>query len=160
VEDFDATTGRLAYARFDVTDGTNWPKAYFVTLVLAEVDMGGLPRYLNALLAKIKGEVDAAVASAIGAGIGISGGPVGIAIGIAVGYVVGRVFDWLSKWWADDIFRPSTVSVELASQNARWEGSREIPLYTLGSLCKIARGWPIWASARPNPPKNRLLDHK
>ena len=35
---------------FSLTEGATWPKSYFVTLVLAEVDMGGLAEFLNQLL--------------------------------------------------------------------------------------------------------------
>ena len=117
------------FAQFEITKGIDWPKSYFVTFVLAEVDMGGLASFLDQLLGKIKLQVTAALTAAAGGAIGVSGGIVGAAIGVAVGYVVGKIFEWLSAWWSDDIFQPVTGSIELASQNARWTGNTISPLY-------------------------------
>ena len=114
---------------FSLLEGTEWPKSYFVTLVLAEVDMGGLADFLNKLLDKVKAEVISALAAAIGGAIGASGGPIGAAIGAVVGWVVGQVFEWLKSWWSDDIFKPFTVSVSIPSLNARWAGKTDSPEY-------------------------------
>jgi hypothetical protein len=95
-----------------------------VTLVLAEVDMGGLPDFLNQLLNWVKAKVTAALAAALGGAIGASGGPVGAIIGAAVGVVVGLVFDLFKSIWEDDIFKPATVSVNIPSLNARWAGGK------------------------------------
>jgi len=111
------------FTLFDLSEGTAYPKSYFVTLVLAEADMGGLSDFLNNLLAKVREKVTAALIAAFG-GLGSSGGPVGAIIGAGVGYVVGKVFDWLARVWSDDIFKPVTASVNIASLNAQWPGGR------------------------------------
>ncbi|HVF13870.1 MAG TPA: hypothetical protein VM942_04675, partial [Acidimicrobiales bacterium] len=40
------------FATFDLTEGTLFPKSYYVTLVLAEVDFGGISALLDKLLNK------------------------------------------------------------------------------------------------------------
>lgn len=109
---------------FNLNEGTAFPKSYFVTLVLAEADMGGLPDFLNKLLDWAKAKVTAALAAALGGAIGASGGPVGAIIGAAVGFVVGLVFDLFKSIWEDDIFKPATLRVNIPSLGARWPGER------------------------------------
>ena len=109
---------------FNLREGTAFPKSYFVTLVLAEKDMGGLSDFVNRLLDKVRDRVTAMLAAALGAAIGASGGPVGIIIGAAVGFVVGKVFDLLKSVFADDIFSPRTVSVAVPSLNHRFPGGK------------------------------------
>ncbi|HRC55067.1 MAG: hypothetical protein IPI49_14955 [Myxococcales bacterium] len=107
---------------FNLSEGTAWPKSYFVTLVLAEKDMGGLSDFLNKMLDKVKTEVITALSTAVGAAIGTSGGPIGTIIGSVVGWIVGQVFAWLKAWWSDDVFAPQTVSISLPSANATFSG--------------------------------------
>jgi hypothetical protein len=107
---------------FNLTEGTAFPKSYFVTLVLAEIDMGGLPEFLDKLLNWVKERVISALSTALGTAIGASGGPVGAIIGAAVGFVVGRVFELFKSVWEDDIFTPFTASVNIPSLAARWPG--------------------------------------
>jgi hypothetical protein len=109
---------------FSLTEGTEFPKSYFVTLVLAEVDMGGLPDFLNKLLNWVKERVITALTAAIGGAIGASGGPIGAIIGAAVGFAVGLVFDLFKSVWEDDVFKPVTASVNIPSLSARWTGGR------------------------------------
>jgi hypothetical protein len=112
------------FTMFNLREGTAFPKAYFVTLVLAEVDMGGLPEFVQQLLNWVKPKVTAALAAALGGAIGASGGPVGAIIGAAVGAVVGLVFDLFKSIWEDDIFKPVTASVAIPSLSARWTGGK------------------------------------
>jgi hypothetical protein len=110
------------FALFDLTEGTDFPKSYFVTLVLAETDMGGLPDFVSKLVTWAKEKVSAAIGTAIGSIIGASGGPIGAAIGAAVGAIVGWVFDALVEIWEDDIFKPAILSTTFPSLAARWNG--------------------------------------
>lgn len=112
---------------FNLNEGTAFPKSYFVTLVLAEVDMGGLPVFIDQLMTWVKTKVTAALAAAIGGAIGASGGPIGAIIGAAVGAIVGYVFDLLKSIWEDDVFRPVTLRVNIPSLNARWSGKTDSP---------------------------------
>jgi len=109
---------------FNLTEGTAYPKSYYVTLVLAEADMGGLPEFLDQLLNWVKGKVTAALGAALGSVIGASGGPIGAIIGAVVGAVVGWVFDLFKSIWEDDIFKPATVSINIPSLSARWAGGK------------------------------------
>ena len=112
-------------ATFGLREGTEFPKAYFATLVLAEKDVsGGLSEFLNQLLEKIRERVIAALAAAIGGAVGASGGPVGALIGAAVGFVVGRVFELIRAAFADDIFAPRTVTVAVAALSQRFAGGK------------------------------------
>lgn len=65
------------FTHFSLTEQSKvtFPKTYFVTLVVAEVDWGGLADFLNELLDKVKAKVAAALAAAIGGAIGSPGGP-------------------------------------------------------------------------------------
>lgn len=74
------------FTMFSLQEGGNvWPKSYFVTLVLAEKDMGGLADYLNRVLDAVKSEVASALGAAIGGVIGSSGGPLA-----AIDWIVAR----------------------------------------------------------------------
>ncbi len=111
----------LRFATFNLREGTEFPKSYFATLVLAEKDLGGgLSNFINQLLDKVKQEVISALAAAIGGAIGASGGPIGALIGAAVGFVVGKVFELLKSLFADDIFTPKTVTVAISSLTHRF----------------------------------------
>ena len=114
--------------KFDLTRGTNWPKTYFVTLALAEADMGGFSKYLNDLVDKVAEVVKKKLAEAIGIAVGAaSGGVIGALIGLAVGYAVGKAIEWLKAWWGDDIFAPVTVNVEIAGYSSRFGGATDSP---------------------------------
>ncbi|MEV6171431.1 hypothetical protein AB0L99_24775 [Streptomyces sp. NPDC051954] len=117
---------------FSLTESTvQFPKSYFVTMALAEVDSGGFTEFLNELLAKVKKQVVAAIAAAIGGAIGSPGGPMGIAIGIAVGWAVSQIFEYLKGWWGDEYFKPVTVSTVIPSLTSRWTGSSDSPERTV-----------------------------
>jgi hypothetical protein len=112
------------FTQFSLTEGTAFPKSYFVTMVLAEIDQGGFPDFLNKLIAKVKEKVKALLLEAVGSTVGVSGGPVGVAIGVAVGFVVGKIFDLIGRIWGDDVFPPVTVRVNIPSLTARWAGGK------------------------------------
>ncbi len=110
---------------FDLREGTAFPKSYFVTLVLAEKDLGGgLADFVSRLLEKVRERVIAYLAAAIGGAIGTSGGPVGAAIGAAVGFVIGKVFELIKALFADDIFPPKTISAAIGSLSHRFAGGQ------------------------------------
>jgi hypothetical protein len=137
---------------FNLTEGTAFPKSYFVTLVLAEADMGGLPDFINKLLTWVKEKVIAALTAAIGSAIGMSGGPVGAIIGAAVGFAVGLVFDLFKSMWEDDIFKPQTVRVNIPSLTARWPNAKtDGPEGTLtfsghGGTYRVVYDWRMFAA--------------
>lgn len=108
------------FASFDLTEGTEFPKSYFVTLVLFEKDNGGIPELLDKLLMWVKDKVTAYVGSALGGLIGSSGGPVGAAIGAAVGAAVGLLVDFIRDIWEDDQFEPGTLRIDVPSYAHRF----------------------------------------
>jgi hypothetical protein len=122
-EAIDFTPPR-SFTTFDLREGTAFPKSYFVTLVLAEIDNGGLSSFITKLVQKVKEKVKDALIKVLGDLVGTSGGPVGILIGIVAGEVVNRVFDFLGRLWGDDIFPPVMTSVSIASLTARWPGGK------------------------------------
>ncbi|MFI6940914.1 hypothetical protein ACIBI4_16690 [Streptomyces sp. NPDC050418] len=136
---------------FSLTETTvTFPKSYFVTLVLAEVDWGGLADFLDALLDKVKAKVAAAVAAAIGGALGSPGGPVGIAIGIAVGYAVTQIFEFLKSLWGDEVFKPVTVSTVIPSLTSRWAGQdnsaeRSVEYAGYGGRYRLTYDWRMYA---------------
>jgi len=110
---------------FNVLEGKQFPKSYFVTLVLAERDMGGLADFLNQLTDKIHDRVIAELTKLLGGAVGTAaGGPIGAAIGIAVSIAVTKAFDLLKEAWSDDIFKPRTVSARLDSPTDRFDGGK------------------------------------
>ena len=109
----------LLFTDFNVREGGDvWPKSYFVTLVLAEEDNGGLPDFINELYEKIKGKIASTLASIGGAIFG--------PIGAAIGYVVGQIIDWILDWWNDDIFPPRTVWARIGGPHARFSGGQRV----------------------------------
>ncbi|MBC9712098.1 hypothetical protein H9Y04_05885 [Streptomyces sp. TRM66268-LWL] len=148
--DVQTYTPPKRFTFFSLTESTvTFPKSYFVTLVLAEVDWGGLADFLNGLLDKVKSKVTAAVAAAIGGAIGSPGGPVGIAIGIAVGYAVTQIFDFLKGLWGDEVFKPITVSTVIPSLTSRWAGQdnssdRSVEFAGHGGRYRLTYDWRMY----------------
>ena len=107
---------------FNLGEGTKFPKSYFVTFVLAEVDMGGLPEFIDKLYNWVKEKVITALTAALGAAIGASGGPVGAIIGAIVGWAVGKVYEIFKAIWQDEVFPPKTVRLDVPSATHRFPG--------------------------------------
>ncbi|NGO75854.1 hypothetical protein G6045_09240 [Streptomyces sp. YC504] len=149
--DVQTYTPPKRFTFFSLTESTvTFPKSYFVTLVLAEVDWGGLADFLNGLLEKVKAKVVAAVAAAIGGAIGSPGGPVGIAIGIAVGYAVTQIFEFLKNLWGDEVFKPITVSTVIPSLTSRWAGQdnssdRSVEYAGHGGRYRLTYDWRMYS---------------
>ncbi|MBK8042751.1 MAG: hypothetical protein KBG02_04380 [Haliscomenobacter sp.] len=102
------------FANIDFGTDNIWPKYLNATLVLAEVDMGGLADFLTKLVNKVTEYVKKYLGTAIGAAIGGAiGGWIGAAIGAIVGYVLDKVIGWLISWWSDDIFPPVSIQLRL-----------------------------------------------
>lgn len=109
---------------FNLGEGTKFPKSYFVTFVLAEKDMGGLPDFVDKLYSWVKEKVITALTAAIGGAIGASGGPIGAIIGVAVGWAVGKVYEIFKSVWEDDVFAPVTVRLDVPSMTHRFAGGK------------------------------------
>lgn len=106
-----------------------FPRSYFATLVLAEKDNGGIADFLTQLWAGVRLQVieylSTMVGEAVLALIGTEFLPgIGTAIGAVVGWVLDQIVGWLVDAFADDVFLPFTIAVEIPSLNARWPGGK------------------------------------
>lgn len=117
---------------FDLSEGTVWPKSYFVSLVLAEKDMGGLVGFVSELTSALRKEVVKAIKDyaddlapilgPVGPIIAPIVGPISQYIGTAVGWVLDQVGEILKAWLGDDIFVPQTFSASISSASATFGG--------------------------------------
>jgi hypothetical protein len=107
---------------FNLREGNVFPKSYFMTFVLAEVDMGGLPEFIDKLWTVVKAKVIAAITAAIGGAIGSTAGPLGTVIGIAVGWAVGKAYEWFKTVWEDDVFPPAVARIDIPTLTHRFPG--------------------------------------
>jgi hypothetical protein len=88
-----------------------WPRTYTVTFLLAEIDNGGFPEFIQDLYERVKGEAAKVIVAAILAGVGgIIGNVVGAAVGALVGWIIGELWEVIVQWWEDDVFVPITVA--------------------------------------------------
>jgi len=112
------------FTGFNLREGKEFPKSYFVTIVLAEKDWGGLADYLDDLLKWVKKTAVPLLTAAIGAEVLSAFGPLGSLIGATIGAIIGAIFDALSDIWHDDIFIPCTVSISVPGLNKRFAGGK------------------------------------
>jgi hypothetical protein len=125
------------FVSFDLTRAGAWPRAFNVTMAMAEKDAdGGFIEFLHALWDAVGPEVIAALtsgltsilaatgaAAALGAVLGadaaLIGAVVGAVVGAAVGFVVALIFESLK----DDIFDPVNVAAVIPSIQAGFDGN-------------------------------------
>lgn len=97
--------------------GTTYPKHYFTTLLLFEVDQGDLSETMESVLRKF--------AAAVAAKLGAAGGPVlGPVIGWLLNWFAGKLVDLLIRWWEDDAFKPVTLEVIVPEPSAPLSSGR------------------------------------
>jgi hypothetical protein len=106
--------------------GTSYPKHYFATMFLFEVDQGDLDETFEKIFRKFADEVAAKVASLLGTTVGgLIGGPLGAAagalIGWLVGWLMGKLVDALIRAWEDDPFVPRQLEFVIPSATARMD---------------------------------------
>jgi len=145
------------YHWFSLREGTQWPKTYSITLLLAEKDNGGLSDALNSIWSKVKDKVKEAIAKAISTALTEYLGPViAKAIGEAVAWVVGLLVGWIISAFKDDIFPPFTARVTTPSMGARWHypngtwgnpssGTRTAHFYGHGGHYYVQYYWKFFA---------------
>lgn len=102
------------FASFNLREGSSWPKTYYVSLVLAEVDNGGLPSYLSDLFAYAKAKVTELVDEAGTAALGAEFGNVITAIAVAA---MQALIDFFTSIWEDDLFPVVTAHAKIGSLN-------------------------------------------
>jgi len=108
----------LSIARFDLGKGKDWPRTYFVTFILAEIDWGTFPDWLNTLCQEARKYAKEAIEAEYGS-----------LAAMVANYVMGKFIEWLAIAWQDDVFQPITVECHLPSPSARFPGgSADNPL--------------------------------
>lgn len=107
----------------EVGGGTSYPKHYFATMLMFEVDQGDLDETMEKILRKFADEVATKVSTWLGGAAGSTLGPLGAAagaiIGWIVGWLVGKIVDRLIAIWEDDPFVPRTLELMIPSATSR-----------------------------------------
>jgi hypothetical protein len=140
----------LRFTYFNLNEGTDFPKTYWINPALAEQDNGDFWDYLYNLTNSVKAEISAALAAAVGIAIGSSGGPVGAIIGAVVGAAVGAAFNLFNTIISDEIWEGPTVSCTIPSLSARWSGNTYSPQHIVtysgyGGLYKMTYSWNLFS---------------
>jgi hypothetical protein len=99
---------------FNLTEGTTFPKSYFVTLLLVEADQGNLSDTVNSLIDKLKLEVSAALTALIS---GATRVPPWLLV-LSVNWLVSKIFNKIIAIWEDDPFTPRTIELTLPDASA------------------------------------------
>lgn len=145
------------YHWFNMREGSYWPKAYNVSLILAEKDNGGLSNALNTVYVKIRDKVKEAISKAVAEGLSELLGPaIAKAIGNAVAWIVDKLIGWIINAFKDDIFPPKVLSCTVPSFGARWNypngtwgsptsGLRQAHFYGHGGHYYVEYYWKIYA---------------
>lgn len=109
------------YHWFRLSEGNHWPKAYSVTLFLAEKDHGGFSDVLNTVWLQVRDKVKSAIEAAVAGALSTYLGPaIALAIGKAVAWIISALVGWIISWFKDDLFPPFIASQIAVSMNARW----------------------------------------
>ncbi|NES76942.1 MULTISPECIES: hypothetical protein [unclassified Okeania] len=109
------------YHWFNMREGQYWPKAYKVSLILAEKDNGGLSSVLNTIYVKIRDYVKKAIAKAVAGALSSLVGPaIAKAIGQITAWLVDKLIGWIINLFKDDIFPVKVLSCTVPSFGARW----------------------------------------
>lgn len=162
------------FTTFDLLNspGVGYPRSYFVTLVLAEIDAGGFSDFLDKLLDKIKEEVikkltvlaaelGMTLGAMIASGIPLLGTAIGAIIGTVIGWVVGKIIEWIKKFWRDDVFTPFTVRADVPSLNASFQTPQGMALFKdFGGEYHLWYDWSVKVPLPPNPPKWELMGNE
>jgi hypothetical protein len=163
----------ITFATFDLlkSPSVGYPRFYFATFVLSEVDIGGgTNEFLDKLIDKIRDAVIAyltpiaislgtTVGGLIGSGIPILGTIIGAAIGAAVAYVIVRIFQWLKDLWKDDIFEPVSVKIEVPPLAASFQTPQGMVSFkSFGGEYRLWYDCNVTVSSSPEPTWAKMGD--
>jgi Glycine zipper len=141
-----------------------WPRSYWVTFLLCEVDNGGFPAFVDDIYHQVKAKVITAVATAVGAAVGGVvgtsipglGTAIGAAVGALVGWIIGEFWGWLKGLWEDDEFSPITIGATRKSPFSRYknESSFDSPNKVvwwkeLGGEYRLKFDWKVYGGLAP-----------
>lgn len=102
------------FAAFNLREGSKWPKTYYVSMVLAERDNGGLPSYMSDLFNYTKDKVSELVEQFGVSALGSELGKIAAAIAVAA---FQSLLDFFTEIWEDDIFPVITAYANIKSLN-------------------------------------------
>jgi len=128
---------------FNVTEGgNNWPKHYFIYLVMAERDLGDFPGWISKLYEKAKGKLKEWLTE-VGASLG---GWIGAIIGQIGGWVLDHLLGWIKSLWEDDLIAKVTYHLTHSGPQATFGGSAKssiaaINYYGGGGKYRV---WTYW----------------
>jgi len=107
------------FASFSITEGGNhYPKSYFATVVLSEVDNGGFPSFLNQLTGYIRNEVKTAIQQGLSPEIGPE---LAAIVAEAVAWVLNALFNLLASIWGDDQFAPAQLRCNISNPDNNFQ---------------------------------------
>ena len=108
-----------------------FPRAYFASFVLVEVDNGGMQGVVKAIVDKLASEAKnhlSAWLAALAAGVGGAlGGPAGAVLGLVVAWLVDKLVAKIASWWGDDPFTPATIMATFPNAGADFNGKKTMP---------------------------------
>ena len=113
--------------KIDLNSSTEFPKAYFVSLILVEKDQGDLNETLSKIIQKLADESAAWLAAAIAGYVGAAaGGPIAAAIAASVAWAVTKLVELLKAAWDDDLFTAVTLNVLIPDSQATLDPNSQV----------------------------------
>lgn len=93
------------FTRFNLAGGGNvWPKTYYVTLLVAEEDNGGLPEFLQELIVQIKAKLDEVIGDLVGSTIPVVSSEIAAVLAAVATAIFDAFVAWIIELWGDDLF--------------------------------------------------------
>ncbi|MET7703633.1 hypothetical protein [Streptomyces sp. NPDC005485] len=127
---------------FGLDEVAEYPRTYFVTLVLADIEWPGLAEYVHQLLDLVRRRVLGGLSAAVGEPVGTASVRVGMTVGAAVGWVLDR----LKELYGDEVFRPVTVGTVLPAPPAHHGAGPCSPVVDqgCGGHCRQTYDWRVF----------------
>lgn len=126
--DFDDNTRRdfdpmRRLLTMSTTEVATFPQLVTATFVLAEIDLGGFPTFLNALVQKVRQDAITYLSGLIGGAVGSLAGPMGTIVGLVVRLGGRQNHRQIDQVWEDDLFRPCHHhrSIAVPGRVLRWK---------------------------------------
>jgi hypothetical protein len=107
------------YHTFSLREGKGWPKAYCMTLLLAEKDLRGFSKALDKAWNKIKEKVWAALEK-LAENLPSWWKIVGKIVVQIVKWIIDKLFGWIIRALKDDVFPPCIVDTRIYSFGTKW----------------------------------------
>lgn len=119
-ETVDFRPDRNVYC-FNVREGgDNWPKKYWVQLIMMERDWGNFPEWLEKLYRKARDKVKEYVEKYVSSQYGEV---LGWLAGWLVGWLLNQLLGWIKGLWADDLIEKETYTLTHVGPRATFGGA-------------------------------------